>query len=65
MLSGVVRTVFNFKEQVNLFMLVQNIEPLLNGVCGHLVLIRMVFICFANDEAVSRLFVPLPSHMLL
>lgn len=56
MLSGVVRTVFNFKEQVNLFMPVQNIEPLLNGACGHLVLIRMVFMCFADDEAVARSF---------
>lgn len=34
----------------------QNIEPLLNGACGHLVFISMVFICFANDEAVSRWF---------
>lgn len=34
----------------------QNIEPLLNGACGHLVFTSMIFICFANDEAVSRWF---------
>lgn len=34
----------------------QNIEPLLFGACGHLVFISMIFICFANDEAVSRWF---------
>lgn len=34
----------------------QNIEPLLNGACGPLVFIRMIFICFANDEAVPIWF---------
>lgn len=53
MLSGVVKTVFHFKElsTVNLCMPAQNIETLLNGV--HMLtsfLLGLTFNCFANDE---------------
>lgn len=34
----------------------QDIEPLLSGACGHLIFMRMIVICFANDVAVSRWF---------
>lgn len=53
MLSGVVKTVFHFKElsTINLCMPAQNIETLLNGV--HMFtsfLLELTFNCFADDE---------------
>lgn len=59
MLSGVVKTVFNFKELStgNLCMPAQNIKTLLNG--GYVLtsfLLGMTFIGFGNDEDGSRYF---------